>query len=129
MAVLDVSGLTMSFADKKLYDDANFQLERGEHMGVVGQNGAGKSTLIKILIGQLLPVAGRVQWQKHQDRLFRPVRRHSGRDELDRLLAHRLCRLVRHQRPDEPTLPRLRHENGRPALDPGRALARRTRRP
>ncbi len=64
MAVLDVSGLTMSFADKKLYDDANFQLERGEHMGVVGQNGAGKSTLIKILIGQLLPVAGRVQWQK-----------------------------------------------------------------
>ena len=39
MAVLDVSGLTMSFADKKLYDDANFQLERGEHMGVVGQNG------------------------------------------------------------------------------------------
>lgn len=33
MAVLDVSGLTMSFADKKLYDDANFQLERGEHMG------------------------------------------------------------------------------------------------
>ena len=40
MAVLDVSGLTMSFADKKLYDDANFQLERGEHMGVVGQNGA-----------------------------------------------------------------------------------------
>ncbi|MEK1306339.1 ABC-F family ATP-binding cassette domain-containing protein [Limosilactobacillus fermentum] len=65
MAVLDVSGLTMSFADKKLYDDANFQLERGEHMGVVGQNGAGKSTLIKILIGQLLPVAGRVQWQKN----------------------------------------------------------------
>ena len=55
----------MSFADKKLYDDASFQLEKGEHMGVVGQNGAGKSTLIKILIGQVLPVAGSVQWQKH----------------------------------------------------------------
>lgn len=65
MAVLDVSGLTMSFADKKLYDDANFQLEKGEHMGVVGQNGAGKSTLIKILIGQELPVAGQIKWQKN----------------------------------------------------------------
>ena len=65
MALLDVAGLTMSFAEKKLYDDASFQLEKGEHMGVVGQNGAGKSTLIKILIGQVLPVAGQVKWQLH----------------------------------------------------------------
>ena len=65
MAVLDVSGLTMSFADKKLYENANFQLEKGEHMGVVGQNGAGKSTLIKILIGTELPVAGQIKWQKN----------------------------------------------------------------
>lgn len=44
MAVLDVKGLTMSYADKQLYDDASFQLEKHEHMGIVGQNGAGKST-------------------------------------------------------------------------------------
>ena len=44
MAVLDVRNLTMSFADKKLYEDASFQLEKHEHMGIVGQNGAGKST-------------------------------------------------------------------------------------
>lgn len=63
MALLDVSGLSMSYADKQLYNDASFQLEKGEHMGVVGQNGAGKSTLIKILIGQVLPVSGQVKWQ------------------------------------------------------------------
>lgn len=63
MAVLEVRDLAMSFADKQLYQDASFQLERGEHMGIVGQNGAGKSTLIKILIGKLLPVAGTVKWQ------------------------------------------------------------------
>lgn len=28
MAVLDVRNLTMSFADKKLYEDASFQLEK-----------------------------------------------------------------------------------------------------
>lgn len=64
MAVLDVEGLTMSYADKKLYEDASFQLEKHEHMGIVGQNGAGKSTLIKILIGKVLPVDGTVKWQK-----------------------------------------------------------------
>ena len=65
MAVLDVRNLTMSFADKKLYEDASFQLEKHEHMGIVGQNGAGKSTLIKILIGKELPVAGDIKWQKN----------------------------------------------------------------
>ena len=41
MAVLDVNGLTISYADKQLYNDASFQLEKHEHMGIVGQNGAG----------------------------------------------------------------------------------------
>ena len=65
MAVLDVENLGMSFADKKLYSNASFQLEKGEHMGIVGQNGAGKSTLIKLLIGQLLPTEGTIKWQKN----------------------------------------------------------------
>lgn len=65
MAVLEVTGLTMSFADKKLYTDASFRLEKGEHMGIVGQNGAGKSTLIKLLIGQELPLSGQIKWQKN----------------------------------------------------------------
>ncbi|KEK14065.1 hypothetical protein HQ33_00820 [Limosilactobacillus reuteri] len=64
MAVLDVEGLTMSYADKKLYEDVSFQLEKYEHMGIVGQNGAGKSTLIKILLGKTLPVDGTIKWQK-----------------------------------------------------------------
>lgn len=63
MSVLEVNHLTMSYADKQLYTDAAFRLEKGEHMGIVGQNGAGKSTLIKILIGQVLPVDGQIKWQ------------------------------------------------------------------
>ena len=63
MSLLEVDGLTMSYADKELYKDASFALEKHEHMGVVGQNGAGKSTLIKILIGKVLPVDGTVKWQ------------------------------------------------------------------
>ena len=55
MPLLEVDDLSMSFADKKLYENASFTLEKGEHMGVVGQNGVGKSTLIKIITEQELP--------------------------------------------------------------------------
>ncbi|WP_288612986.1 ABC-F family ATP-binding cassette domain-containing protein [uncultured Lactiplantibacillus sp.] len=65
MALLEVTDLSQSFADRKLYDDANFTLERADHMGIVGQNGAGKSTLIKILTGQILPLSGQIKWQRN----------------------------------------------------------------
>ena len=63
MSLLTVSGLTQGFAEKTLYEDANFVLNKEDHMGVTGQNGVGKSTLIKILTGEILPDEGTVKWQ------------------------------------------------------------------
>ncbi|TCK68810.1 lipopolysaccharide transport system ATP-binding protein [Winogradskyella wandonensis] len=40
--------------------DINFQLRRGECLGLIGHNGAGKSTLLKILNGLINPDAGKV---------------------------------------------------------------------
>jgi ATPase subunit of ABC transporter with duplicated ATPase domains len=65
MALLEVSELSMGFAEKILYSDAEFQVHIGEHIGIVGQNGAGKSTLIKILTNQILPLKGKIVWQKN----------------------------------------------------------------
>lgn len=58
--MLEVKGLTHSFGDKVLYEDASFSLYNKEHMGLVGQNGTGKSTLIKILTGEILPSHGEI---------------------------------------------------------------------
>jgi len=44
-----------------LLDDANLEVERGEHAVVVGPNGAGKTTLIEALAGKREPGAGSVR--------------------------------------------------------------------
>ena len=63
MSLLDITGLSHSYGDSRLYSDSALSLNRGEHMGIVGQNGTGKSTLIKICTEQVIPDSGRVAWQ------------------------------------------------------------------
>jgi ATP-binding cassette subfamily F protein uup len=58
MAELGCSGLSISFGGPQLLDGVEFQLERGERVGLVGRNGAGKSTLLKVLSGRLPSDAG-----------------------------------------------------------------------
>ena len=65
MSLLEITGLTHSFGENLLYKNAGFTLNKGEHIGIVGQNGTGKSTLIKICTEQIIPDSGRVIWQSN----------------------------------------------------------------
>lgn len=64
--VLSVSGLSMSVGEgdsrKKLFEDINFKVTRGEKIAVIGENGVGKSTLFKALAEALRPTAGSIEW-------------------------------------------------------------------
>ena len=62
MSLLEIDGLTHSFGENVLYKNAGFTLNKGEHIGIVGQNGTGKSTLIKICTEQIIPDSGRIVW-------------------------------------------------------------------
>lgn len=63
MSLLEITGLSHSYGDSRLYSDSALSLNHGEHMGIVGQNGTGKSTLIKICTEQVIPDSGRIIWQ------------------------------------------------------------------
>ncbi|MFC7338081.1 ABC transporter ATP-binding protein [Haloferula chungangensis] len=41
--------------------DINFELRRGECLGLIGQNGAGKTTLLKMLNGLIKPDVGKIE--------------------------------------------------------------------
>ncbi|MCB0421523.1 MAG: ATP-binding cassette domain-containing protein [Bdellovibrionales bacterium] len=41
-----------SYGPKILFENAQFSINEGEHIGLIGPNGAGKSTLFRILIGE-----------------------------------------------------------------------------
>jgi ABC transport system ATP-binding/permease protein len=49
MAVLSISNAHLAFGHVALLDGANFSLEIGERVGLIGRNGTGKSSLLKIL--------------------------------------------------------------------------------
>ena len=58
-------GLSKSFGDKKVLNNVDFDIKRGERIALIGQNGAGKSTLIKIIMGMLLPDSGEILKDDH----------------------------------------------------------------
>ncbi|WP_171070366.1 type I secretion system permease/ATPase [Methylobacterium terricola] len=45
-----------------LLRNVSFELPRGELLGIVGPSGAGKSTLVKLIVGALVPSAGRLRF-------------------------------------------------------------------
>ncbi|WP_071130165.1 ABC-F family ATP-binding cassette domain-containing protein [Enterococcus timonensis] len=63
--MLQLTNITQQFGDKVLYEKLNLQINRNEHVGLIGQNGAGKSTLIKMITGELLPDDGTVEYPKN----------------------------------------------------------------
>lgn len=58
--VLALRESVLGYGAKRVLTHLNFDLERGDHLGVVGRNGAGKTTLLKAMAGELMPLEGEV---------------------------------------------------------------------
>ena len=50
--------MTVGYGTKVVFSDAQIEVRRGEKVALVGRNGEGKTTLMRVIMGELDPMAG-----------------------------------------------------------------------
>ena len=71
--VLSLRGATLSFGERRLWQNLNLEVQPGEFVAVLGPNGTGKTSLLKTILGQQELSSGTIEF------LGKPVTRGSGR--------------------------------------------------
>ena len=57
--VIEISGLSKSYDNKRVVNDINLSIHKGEVVGFLGPNGSGKTTTMRMICGLIKPDAGR----------------------------------------------------------------------
>ncbi|MFM0490629.1 ATP-binding cassette domain-containing protein [Paraburkholderia graminis] len=72
MSLYTITGAQLAFGHVALLDHADFSLEPGERVGLIGRNGAGKSSLLKIVADLAKPDDGLVTRQQSLTTVYVP---------------------------------------------------------
>ncbi len=86
--ILETKGLTKHYGGVHALNDANFVLEKGEHVAIMGDNGAGKSTFVRQITGVEQPTSGQIIFDGEERNFSGPLdARHSGIEAVFQTLA------------------------------------------
>ena len=72
MTILTLHNVQLAFGHMPLLDHAQFSIEPGERVCVLGRNGMGKSTLLKLIAGEIAPDAGEVRLARGTEVAYLP---------------------------------------------------------
>ncbi|MFX0065834.1 MAG: metal ABC transporter ATP-binding protein [Candidatus Hermodarchaeota archaeon] len=61
LPVICIQDLAVAYQTTVALFDVNFDIYRGEYVGILGPNGSGKTTLLKAILGLIKPVQGHVR--------------------------------------------------------------------
>ncbi|MGH1439057.1 MAG: ATP-binding cassette domain-containing protein [Cellvibrionaceae bacterium] len=65
MTLIRFDEVSLEFGDHKILNKANFSLEPGERVCLIGRNGAGKSTMLKLIMGEQQADSGEMHYKRH----------------------------------------------------------------
>ena len=65
MSLIGMRDICWGFGDQPLLENINFQIEKGERVGLLGRNGVGKSSIMKLLEDKLSPDSGSI-WRQQE---------------------------------------------------------------
>ena len=65
-AIIDIEHVSKSFGEKKVLDDINLYIRKGEFVTFLGPSGCGKTTLLRLIAGFLSPDEGTI-WMDGAD--------------------------------------------------------------
>ena len=60
MNILTAESITKSYGERKLFDHADFYLQEGDKVGILGINGTGQSTLLLMIAVKSEPDEGKL---------------------------------------------------------------------
>lgn len=60
--ILELKDVGIEFGSKPLFSSFSYAFKAGKRIGVVGNNGVGKTTLLKILLGEIKPTTGQIDY-------------------------------------------------------------------
>lgn len=58
---VSLEGVSFGYNEHLVLEEVTFEVFEGDFFGVIGPNGSGKTTMLKIILGLLKPLSGRVQ--------------------------------------------------------------------
>lgn len=61
MQIISVKNLKVKYNRRIVLQDVNFEIERGDYVGLAGPNGAGKSTLVQAILGLVSTHEGNIE--------------------------------------------------------------------
>ncbi len=64
--MLQVDKLSFAYDVSNVLEGLSFEVNKGEHVAVMGESGCGKSTLLKLIYGLLSPGEGKILWGKEE---------------------------------------------------------------
>ncbi|MBC8023645.1 MAG: ATP-binding cassette domain-containing protein, partial [Burkholderiales bacterium] len=59
--VAELENVSKRYGEKAVVDDFSTRIMRGDKIGLIGANGTGKTTLLKLILGEVVPDAGRIR--------------------------------------------------------------------